>query len=862
MDQLVVLQQIHESFFKGGDCLKKIDSEAIDGCCPELVGELLDDSKKGRINESVCRELSENLQDVYELKRLGDICRKAGQPAIATDAYKKALSICDDSVLRPVLQNNLGQAHVIQSDLAKAEFHFKQAAEIFKKEGDRSGLAHVLGNLGSAYRQNGLWNSAIEHCYQSLKTFEEDGDDLGVAQMTGSIGRIYADMGENDLASRYFEKSLSDFQRLGDKKSAAWVLDRLGRIARDRKEWDEALSYFQSSVSIFEEMDECSSLGVALSNLGRTFLQMNEPFAAREPLERSVLLISKQAQPDFQNSIYNLARTYGYLARDCLEQAEAREENRDGSGEPQRKEASRLFALVADRCQDLAGSLGDGKDEIQMQAHLAKGQSYLCQISDQTADAASFALADKALASIESAGASAKDNKKAMIFRLERAVSAMKEIYGQQSLSEDGKQNCRALTNSTEYLLGASNGLEPEEASESLSRALKSINAGIEAEGSGKDSAERLQSAASELDSLKEYFSFSGTEKASRSAKLIEKAADALKKSASKSGEEDQEDGPKKSDKLVDYMDEKVAILAIAGAIAAHSLENIEKASEALEWDEDLHLSSQKESIEKADLTPQDNSDEEVSVNAKPEADALKDDASYETMPEDDLPEKAGADEVTLEMLTSEVQNSEEMDSGDMASDEIASNEIAPGEEISNKKAFEEDIRVKELILADGRHAGIRISSADTEDPDEGFIVTVKSDTASNQSPGQLLLSDDGRSSEEQLHEDIHLFPGMDQAKSVAQERDIQHIGAGSEEIDRVHTEAPNNRESAHEDREQASDSGVEDFGRLFKESPSSPEFEKESLTSLVHPKALFLLKVLSLLVALLLAIEAIIYLI
>jgi len=858
MDQLVVLQEIHESFLKGGDGLKRIDSKAIDGCCPELVGKLLDDSRKGRIDESVCRELSENLQDVYELKRLGDICRRAGQPAIATDAYKKALSTCDDSVLRPVLQNNLGQAHVIQSDLAKAEFHFKQAAEIFKKEGDRSGLAHVLGNLGSAYRQNGLWNSAIEHCYQSLKTFEEAGDDLGIAQMTGSIGRIYADMGENDLATRYFEKSLSDFQRLGDKKSAAWVLDRLGMIARDRMEWDEALSYFQSSVSIFEEMGECSSLGIALSNLGRTFLQMNEPFAAREPLERSVLLISKQTRPGYQNALYGLARTYGSLAKDCIEQAESREENRNGSGEQQRKGASRLFALQADRYQDLADSLGDGKDEIQMQTHLARGRSYLCQITDQTTDAASFAFVDKALASVGNASASSKDDKKATIFRLERAVSAMKEIYSQGSLSQDQTQMSRALINSTEYLLGASNGLEPEESSESLSRALKSINAGIEAEVSGKDSAERLQSAASELDSLKEYFSFSGTEKASRSAKLIEKAVAALNKSASKSGDEDQEGEREMSDKLIGYKEEKAAILAIAGAIAAHSLENIEKANEALEWDEDLHLSSPKESMEKADLSPQEVSDEEVPVDARTEANALKDETSYE-----DMPEETGTEEGTSEMLTSEAQNSEEMDSDDMASDEIASNEIASGEMISNKRAFEEDIRVKELILADGCQGGIRISSVETKDPDEGFIMTIKSDTACNQSMDQLLLSDERQLSEPQPHEDFHLFPGIDQARSAAQESDLQHIGAGSEEIDRESTEAPNCGESEHEDREQASDSGIEDLGRLFKESPSGPELEKESLSSsLVHPKALFLLKVLGLLVALLLAIEVIIYLI
>ena len=41
MDQLVVLQEIYESFSKGGDGLQKISSKAIEGSCPELTAKLL-----------------------------------------------------------------------------------------------------------------------------------------------------------------------------------------------------------------------------------------------------------------------------------------------------------------------------------------------------------------------------------------------------------------------------------------------------------------------------------------------------------------------------------------------------------------------------------------------------------------------------------------------------------------------------------------------------------------------------------------------------------------------------------------------------------------------------------------------------
>ena len=813
MDQLVVLQEIHESISKGGDGLKKIDNNTIEGSCPNLVSKLLESTRKGRIDESVCRELSEKLQDVYEVKRLGDICRRAGQPAIAVDTYKRALSLCDDPVLRPVLQNNLGQAHVNQGDLARAEFYYQQAAEIFKKEEDRTGLAHVLGNLGSAYRQSGEWNKAIEKCYQSLKTFEEAGDDLGIAQMTGSIGRIYADMGEMELAARYFEKSLSDFQRLGDKRSAAWVLDRLGRIARERMDWDLALSYFQSSISIFEEMGESSSLAIALSNLGRTFLQMDEPFAAREPLERAVLQVSRQARPGYQNALYYLAKTYSSLAEDNLLQAETREENKDASGEQQRREASRLFSLAADRYQDLASTLDDGKNEIQAEAALAKSRSYLSQISYQTSDDGALVLVDKALSSLDNAADNATDDKKAMIQNLQRIISGMKEVYSLGSLSLDEMQCSRALTNSSEYLMGAANGLESEEAAESLCRALKGINAGIEAERSAKDPAERFQTAGSELLIAKEHLARAETGKARRFTELIENAAAILKESASKSGEEGQEDGSESSSKRAFCGDERAALLAIAGAMAAYSLERIEEESEMLAWDEALHLLPAPETAERADLP----------VQGTTEGEASEDDASEEM--------------ASVEVISDEAN-----------SVEVISDEVTPVEMDSRQK-----IKAKELIPADGCRGGIRISADETEKADEGFLLTVKSDLAC-QSTGQLLLPEDRQPAEKRLFSaDIELFPSKDQERQPAEVKDADQSVPRSQ-VDQNY---------AQDDSEEAADTGVEDLGPLFSSAPNGPELEEEVQPSpLVHPKALVILKALTLLVAMLLVIEAILYLI
>ena len=558
MNQLVVLQEIYASFSKGGDGLQKIDSKAIEGCCPELISKLLESCRKSRINEDVCRELSLKLQDVYEIKRLGDICRRAGLQGLAINTYNRALSLCRDPILRPVLQNNLGQANASQGDLAKAAFYYQKAADCFSKEGDHIGLAHVLGNLGSAYRRSKDWDKAIEHCYRSLKTFEEKGDDLGIAQMTASIGRIYADMGEKELAARYFEKSLTDFQRLGDRRSAAWVLDRLGRIAGERKDWDKALVYFNSSHSLFAMQGESQSQGIVLSNLGRIYLQMGQATAAREPLERAVLLISRQTKPNYQNALYCLAKTYSALAKNCLQEI---------SSEQQRREASQLFVLAANSYQELASILADGQADIKVAAAVAKCRSYLARLGGQVPDEVALLLTEKAQASLDNAATNAKDSKKAEIMGLQRIIAGMKEARRIGLLANEPLMQSRALTNASEYLMGGGQGWASEEAGGFLCQALKNINAGIEVQRMGRDPAEKLLAAAMALRQAEKQY---GKEK---NANMIAEAAEILEGSAANVSEQCQ-----------------AALLLIAGAMASDSLSKIDDSNSILTWDESQHL--------------------------------------------------------------------------------------------------------------------------------------------------------------------------------------------------------------------------------------------------------------------------------
>ena len=584
MDQLVVLQEIYASFSRGTGSLKEIDTNAIEGCCSDLISRLLEDSLDGRIEEETCRQLSEKLTDVYELKRLGDICRQAGLHRLAIDAYKRAISLCRDPVLSPILENNLGQAYADRGDYSRAVACYQEAADIFSREGDRISLAHVLGNLGSVCRKVGNFSRAIEHAHRSLTIFEEEGDRLGIAQMTGSIGRIYADMGERVLAARYFERSLADFQELGDKRGAAWILSRLGWVARERGELDRALGYMHSSISIWEEMGESAGLGAVLTDLGSTLLQMGQPSAARGALERAVLLVPEHSRPNYQRALSSLARAYSSLAEGSMREALAVDGSETESGQEKRKEAARLFARSADRYQEMAEAIPQKRTEIRAKAALARSRSYLTRINAQTPDQEALLLAEKAMAALDNADAISNGTGKARVHILHRIAAGLWQARRIDQLGPDPQEIRSALSCSAEYLMKAAGSLAPWGAATPLRQALESIKSAIESEIPAIEQ-EKIHEAASALHQANCDNTAARGVDADALSRMMGRAAEMLEKPdrlPDLEEENDRERDAREEDgrESLAWEKEKSALLALAEAMIAYDSINIESDDE------------------------------------------------------------------------------------------------------------------------------------------------------------------------------------------------------------------------------------------------------------------------------------------
>ncbi len=431
MDQLVVLQEIFESYMRGGFS-RAIDPKSISGDCADLVGALLENFEDGQIDEKICIKLLNCLSDIYDIKRLGDICRLAGHLGIAARCYNKALSLTSDQHVRYVLLNNLGQVHARQGYLGRALHYYERAAEGFSTLGDVGSLAHVLGNMGSAYRSGQNYDKAIENCRKSLEIFKSLDDEFGVAQMTGSLGRIYAETGDFDLALQYYEKSLADFEGLGDQRQVAWLLNRMGRVNAETNQWDVAIGYYNKSMEIFEGIGQHHNAGVVLSNLGRLYLDRGDYDLASDHLETSLDLIRKSMQPVRANAVSWLSAVRWIQARDLHQQAlhQIAGEEADLDAGELFDEASANYAGASNCYIELASTPGVGLPDLEIEAGIAMFASAFVILETESEPERAVKLAEEGVSALNSALSNAEDDsQRPCVEALRRSMMGMKETW-------------------------------------------------------------------------------------------------------------------------------------------------------------------------------------------------------------------------------------------------------------------------------------------------------------------------------------------------------------------------------------------------------------------------------------------------
>lgn len=182
------------------------------------------------------------------------------------DAYKYAL-IC----------NNLGSAYTNLGIYDSAFYYMLlslQEKEKLNVDARRLGIGFI--NLGGICNRKEDYAAAIQYVNKGLEFSNRAKDSLMFIRGYNHLGVSYKKTGDTVKALEYYHKSLELCDILGRSKSAATVLVNLGIIYTDLKQWEKSKEYMLRGLAINKKIKNISGISNSFSNLAHHYLNSNE----------------------------------------------------------------------------------------------------------------------------------------------------------------------------------------------------------------------------------------------------------------------------------------------------------------------------------------------------------------------------------------------------------------------------------------------------------------------------------------------------------------------------------------------------------------------------------------------------------
>ena len=102
----------------------------------------------------------------------------------------------------------LAFASLQNNNRIEAEAHFLKALKHMEMNGDETGQAYLLGNLGNFYFQDKSWDLAQDYYHKALLKMEKANDLRGVENTLGNLGNLYFYKENLEAAQKNYQKAL------------------------------------------------------------------------------------------------------------------------------------------------------------------------------------------------------------------------------------------------------------------------------------------------------------------------------------------------------------------------------------------------------------------------------------------------------------------------------------------------------------------------------------------------------------------------------------------------------------------------------------------------------------------------------
>lgn len=171
-----------------------------------------------------------------------------------------------------------------------AQDSLRQAKKLFRKLGNRLGMAIALHELGTIAMNTRVYPDAIKLYDESLKISQAIDFQLQVSFSLHHLGMVNQRLHRYPQAREFYKRSLEIKRKLGARPETAVSLANLAAIELDESNLDEAKSLYEEALGILKESGDLVGIANALSQLSKIEYRKNNLPEAKRLHDQSMLI--------------------------------------------------------------------------------------------------------------------------------------------------------------------------------------------------------------------------------------------------------------------------------------------------------------------------------------------------------------------------------------------------------------------------------------------------------------------------------------------------------------------------------------------------------------------------------------------
>jgi two-component sensor histidine kinase/Flp pilus assembly protein TadD len=265
-------------------------------------------SETDSLQEQLRKPTSYSPQTLTEIaSRLGWLFYSRSRPDSAVYYYNYALSIPYKNSKIPWLANvhfGLGAAYAAMNRPDSSIFHYKKSLALFSSIDDRDNLAFTSINLSITYKNQGLYEEALQHAIAAIKILESRGESQSLAQCYNTTAIIFAKINDHTEAAAYYRKAIALFAKF-DTTNLAKSYNNLGWHFVLTHQYDSARINLHRAADLKRRLNDTKGLARTINNLGKVSMLRGDLATATQELNESFSIEQQVNDPNGMIEVLN-----------------------------------------------------------------------------------------------------------------------------------------------------------------------------------------------------------------------------------------------------------------------------------------------------------------------------------------------------------------------------------------------------------------------------------------------------------------------------------------------------------------------------------------------------------------------------